>query len=128
MRYSQNIVVLSGLVGRDPELKHVGQNNNAMCTFGLATTEGYKDRNGEWQNKTTWHDIKCWRKTAEEAALKIRKGDTVTVFGKLDKESWEDKDTQKKMYKASVVIDSFTVQPKGTFGNDAEGAGNQEQW
>lgn len=110
MRYSHNSVVLIGLVGRDPEVKTLNS-GHMVASFGLATTEGYKDKAGEWQNKTTWHDIKCWRKVAEEAGRRIHKGDTVTIIGKLDKESWE-KDGVKQ-YKVSVVCDTFTVQEKG---------------
>lgn len=102
-----NQVSLMGFVGKDPEVKSFGESNMQVCTFGIATTESYKDKKGEWQNKTTWHDIKCWRKCAEEAGRRIRKGDCVSVYGKLEKESWE-KDGVRQ-YRTYVVCDRFNV-------------------
>jgi len=87
-----NKVMLIGHLGRDAELKQTS--GDAVCTFSIATTEKWKDRNGEPQERTEWHRIVLWGKVAESLADYLVKGKMVYVEGKLETRQWE-KDGQK---------------------------------
>lgn len=126
-----NQVILIGRAGKDPETRTVGANNTSITTFSLCTSE--KIPNSK-DYKSTWHEIKCWGKTADRAYNDIRKGDEVSIIGKIEQESWIDKNTDKKVYK--TVINAFVVRmttPAGqgknssgeSYGNDP---GPQDQW
>lgn len=95
-----NQVILIGRAGKDPELKIVGRNNTFICAFTMATSEPIPNTK---DYKSTWHNVKCWSKTAEIAYDSIRKGDEVFVQGKIEQESWDDKNTGKKTYKTVIV-------------------------
>lgn len=105
-----NKVILIGNVGKEPELKQVSDVN--YCTFSLATNEGYKDKNGEWQNKAEWHNIVAWRNTAEYAAKNLKKGMQVVIEGKLRTRSWQDKQTDKTMYATEIIVDNMRILEK----------------
>lgn len=97
---SVNKVLLLGQVGRDPEVKEIG--GAKYATFSLATSESYKDRNGERQTNTEWHTIVCWRNTAELVERYVTKGMQLFVEGQLRTRSWEDSEG-KKRYVTEVV-------------------------
>ena len=102
-----NKVMLAGAVGKNPEIREV---NGAKCaTFTLATNERFKDKNGEYQTLTEWHNIVCWRGTAEFVEKYITKGSQVYVEGKIRTRSWE-KDGEKKYV---VEIIASDLQPIG---------------
>lgn len=103
---SLNRVILIGNLGRDPELRHT-PNGTAMATFSLATTERFKSRDGEWQDKTEWHNIKAWGKPAEIVGEMARKGTKICVEGQLETESWET--NGEKKYKTVVKIRDFML-------------------
>lgn len=86
-----NKVILVGNLGRDPEVRRL-ENGAAVAKFSVATNEGYKDKNGEWQNITEWHDIVVWRQLAERAERDLKKGSKVYLEGKLTHRKWQDKD------------------------------------
>jgi single-strand DNA-binding protein len=90
-----NKVILVGNVGRDPEIKHL-DNNVAVATFSLATSESYKNKNGEKVTNTEWHNIVLWRGLADIAEKYIRKGSQIYVEGKIRSRSWDDKDGNKR--------------------------------
>lgn len=120
-----NAVFLVGKAGKDPEIKYVGANNTAIASFSVATSRNQRSGNQDnWI--TTWHDIKCWGKTALLADTTIRKGDTVFVRGRIDVEEWEDKNGGGKRRKTVVVADSIVSQPKmnkdNSQSNDQEAA------
>ena len=98
-----NQVILIGRAGQDPDFRYVG-NGTAIATFSLCTSEPIK---GTKDYKSTWQNVKCWAKAAERANNEIRKGDEVFVQGKIEQESWEDKESGEKKYK--MVITAFTV-------------------
>lgn len=101
---SVNKVLLIGRVGKDPEKKFLAT-GTALTTFTMATSEKWKDKQGQWQEKTEWHNIKCWGKTAETVGEHIKKGSTLYVEGKIETTSSE-KDGQKRYY-TNVVMDKF---------------------
>lgn len=97
---SINRVFLLGQVGRDPEVKEIG--GAKYATFSLATSESYKDKNGERQTNTEWHTIVCWRNTAEVVERYVTKGMQLFVEGQLRTRSWEDSEG-KKRYVTEIV-------------------------
>ena len=102
-----NKVVLVGNLGNDPEVKHT-PSGMAVTNFSIATTERWKDKNsGEMQEKTEWHRIVAWGKTAEVAGRCLAKGRQVCVEGKIQTRKWQDKDG-KDQYTTEVVAQSIT--------------------
>jgi single-strand DNA-binding protein len=87
-----NRVILIGNLGKDPEVMTF-ESNNKKASFSLATTESYKDKNGNWVEQTEWHNIVVWGFLAEK---KLAKGDQVYVEGKIRTRSWDDKDGNKR--------------------------------
>lgn len=90
-----NRVTLIGRLGRDPEMRYT-PSGAAVARFSLATDEGRKDQQGNWQNETTWHNIVVWNQSAERAAESLKKGNLVYVEGKISIRNWEDKEGQKR--------------------------------
>lgn len=120
---SINRVTLLGRTGKDPEKRYTTQ-GTAVATFSLATTENVtKDRNNPTL-KTTWHEIKCWGKLADMADEKIRKGDEVWVEGRITTESWDDKQTGKKVYRTMIVAAVVRVTAMAGYG---KGNGESQQ-
>lgn len=104
---SLNKVMLIGNVGKDPEVRHL-EGGSVVARFSLATTERYKDKNGEFQEQTEWHNIVCWRLLAERAEKYVKKGSQLFIEGRLRSRSWEDKTGQAR-YTVEIVADSIQV-------------------
>lgn len=85
---SVNKIILLGHVGKDPETKLM-QSGVQLTTFSLATSEKWKSDDGEQHEKTEWHNIVCWRKTAEIVAKYVKKGSPLYVEGKVTYEKYE---------------------------------------
>jgi single-strand DNA-binding protein len=100
-----NKAILVGNLGRDPELRYVAS-GNAVANFTLATSENYKDKSGNRQTRTVWHNIVMWGKIAEIANQYLKKGSQVYLEGRIDNRSYDDKDGNKR-YVSEVVVDSF---------------------
>lgn len=92
---SLNKAMLIGRLGQDPEVRYT-QSNTAVANFSLATNERYKDRNGEFQEKTEWHRIVAWGRTAEICQEYLKKGSLVYIEGPIETREWEDKEGQKR--------------------------------
>ena len=90
-----NKAILVGNLGRDPELRHT-PNGQAVVNFTLATSENWTDKSGERQERTEWHRIVVWGKTAEMCNQYLSKGRTVYVEGRIQTREWEDKDGNKR--------------------------------
>ena len=90
-----NRVILIGNLGKDPEVRRL-ENGAVVAKFSIATNESYKDKSGEWQTLTEWHDVVAWRSLAERAETQLKKGFPVYVEGKLTHRSWEDQDGNKR--------------------------------
>ncbi len=102
-----NKVILIGNLGKDPEVRHL-ENGTPVCSFSLATSETYKDRNtGERKTNTEWHNIVLWRGLAEVAEKYLHKGDQVYIEGKLVTRSWE-KDNVTR-YTTEIVGNNMTM-------------------
>jgi single-strand DNA-binding protein len=114
---SFNRITIVGHVGRAPELKYT-QSNIAFCTFSVATSKRWKDKNtDEWKENTTWHRVKAWRYDAEKAA-KLDKGSLVLVEGTLESEEWTDKEGNKRetMVITPTSVVAFSRQQDGGAG------------
>ena len=106
-----NKVILVGHLGRDPEMRYT-QSEVAVCSFSLATSETYRDRNsGENVTQTEWHNIILWRKLAETAGKYLRKGSQVYIEGKLRTRKWEDQNGATR-YTTEVVADTMQMLDK----------------
>jgi len=104
---SINKVILIGNLGQDPELKYM-PSGDAVCNFTIATTEVFKDREGNQQEKTEWHRIVAFRKLAEICGEYLKKGKQVYIEGKIQTRSWEDKDGVKR-FTTEVVADTMKM-------------------
>tara|TARA_B100000965_G_scaffold398374_1_gene416403 strand:+ start:516 stop:899 length:384 start_codon:yes stop_codon:yes gene_type:complete len=102
-----NKVILIGNLGKDPEVKYL-DNGVAVANISLATTENYKNKDGERVSQTEWHDIVLWRGLAEVAEKYLKKGSSVYVEGKLRTNKWVDKE-EKTRYKTEVLADKLTM-------------------
>ena len=101
MAKSVNKVILIGNLGKDPELKHTS-GGTAVAKFTLATNDRFKDKDGNWQDRTEWHIVTCWARLAEIASEYLKKGRTVYIEGSLRTDSWDDKQTGTKRYQTYV--------------------------
>lgn len=106
-----NRVILIGNLGKDPEFRML-DSGAAIARFSLATNENYRDKSGDWQQTTEWHDIVVWRNLAERANTSLKKGMTVYVEGKLTHRSWQDQDGNTKRT-TEVVASYFRVLDRG---------------
>lgn len=102
-----NKVILVGHVGRDPEIRHL-DNNLTVARFSLATSESYKNKNGEKITNTDWHNIVVWRGLAEIAEKYVKKGSLICVEGKIRNRSWDDKDGNKR-YTTEIDCDNLQL-------------------
>jgi len=107
MAGSLNKVILIGNLGADPEIKEMGDGTK-MAKFSIATTEKYKNKQGELVSTTDWHNIVLWRRTAEVAEQYLKKGDSVCIEGKIKTRSWEDENGVKK-WATDIQGDSMTM-------------------
>lgn len=101
-----NKVHLIGRTGKDPEVRYAGE--TPVATFTLATSEKYKDKSGQYQESTEWHNIVAWRGLAEVAEKYITKGKEIYVEGKIKTRSYDDKDGNKR-YITEIVADTIQL-------------------
>ena len=120
MAKSVNKVILIGNLGKDPELKYT-PTGTAVAKFSLATNERYKDKAGEWQDRTEWHNIVAWQKLAEIAAEYLKKGRSVYIEGRIRTHSWDDKTSGQKKYMTEIVANDLVL--LGGRGEGGEGGG-----
>ena len=88
---SVNKVILLGRLGRDPEVKFM-PNGDAVCNFSIATSDRWKDRNGEQQERTEWHNITAYRKQAEIIGQYFKKGNNIYIEGQIQSRKYTDKE------------------------------------
>ncbi len=99
-----NRVILIGNLGKDPEVRRL-ESGAVVAKFPMATNENYRDRNGEWQSQTEWHDIVTWRALAERVENSFKKGMLVYVEGKLTHRTWQDQDGNNR--RTTEVVASY---------------------
>jgi single-strand DNA-binding protein len=114
---SLNRVTLIGNLGKDPEVKFT-PSGTPVAKIALATNERFKDKNGEWQDRTEWHNVVLWQRLAEIAGEYLKKGGKVYIEGRLQTRSWDDKQTNQKKYMTEVVASDLIL-----LGGRGEGGG-----
>ncbi|MGA2355785.1 MAG: single-stranded DNA-binding protein [Terriglobales bacterium] len=120
---SVNKVILIGNLGKDPEMKYT-QGGMPVAKFSIATNERFKDKEGNWQDRTEWHNIVAFQKLAEIIGQYLKKGGKCYIEGSLRTGSWDDKETGKKMYKTEIVAnDLVLLSGRGEGGGGGEYSG-----
>jgi single-strand DNA-binding protein len=103
-----NKVILVGNLGRDPEIRST-PSGQQVAKFSLATSRRWKDRDGNRQDQTEWHNIVCWGKLAEIAGQYLTKGKQIYVEGRIQTDSWEDRTSGEKKYRTEIVCNDFQM-------------------
>jgi single-strand DNA-binding protein len=124
---SVNKVILIGNLGRDPETRYMPE-GGAITNISIATTDKWKDKNGEMQEKTEWHRVAFFGKLAEIAGEYLKKGSQVYVEGRLQTRKWQDKDGQDK-YTTEIVANVMQMlgSRQGMGGGDRDAGGERPQ-
>ncbi|MBL7113963.1 MAG: single-stranded DNA-binding protein, partial [Bacteroidales bacterium] len=104
---SVNKVILVGNVGKDPEIRYL-EGGTAVCSFSMATSETYRNRDGERVTNTEWHNVVLWRGLAEVAERYVKKGSQLFIEGKIRTRSWDDKDGNKR-YTTEIIADNMVM-------------------
>jgi single-strand DNA-binding protein len=115
---SVNKVILIGNLGKDPEVKYT-QGGMPVAKFSLATNERFKDKDGNWQDRTEWHNIVAFQRLAEIVGEYLKKGGKCYVEGRLSTSSWDDKETGQKKYKTEIIANDLVL-----LSGRGEGAGD----
>jgi single-strand DNA-binding protein len=124
---SVNKVILLGNVGKDPEIKYT-PSGTAVANFSIATGERYKDKEGQFQERTEWHNIVAWDKLAEIIGNYVKKGSKLYLEGRLQTRSWDDKQTGEKKYRTEIVAtDISLLSGRGEGGGGEEASGGYQQ-
>src|SRR5208337_2582018 len=116
-----NKVFLLGNVGKDPEIRSTA-GGMTVASFSLATADRQKDAQGNWADKTEWHNIVCFQRTAEVVRDYVKKGSQLLIEGKLQTRSWDDKESGQKKYKTEILVNELTLLGKPGGG---EGGGSR---
>jgi single-strand DNA-binding protein len=116
MSKSVNKVFLLGNLGKDPELKYTPQ-GTPVAKITIATNERFKDKDGQWTDRTEWHNVVLWQRLAEIAGEYLKKGGKVYIEGRLQTRSWDDKQTGQKKYMTEIVANDLVL-----LGGHVEGA------
>lgn len=110
-----NKVILVGNLGNDPEVRYM-PNGNAVANLSLATSESWKDQQGQQQERTEWHRVTMYRRLAEIAGEYLKKGSQIYIEGKLQTRKWQDQQGNDK-YTTEIIADQLQM-----LGGRAEGA------
>ena len=119
---SLNKAMIIGRLGKDPEVRYT-QSNTAVATLSVATTERFKDRNGELQERTEWHRIVAWGRLAEICQEYLKKGSLAYFEGPIQTNEWEDKDGRKRYTTEIKALNMQMLDSRGSTG----GGGSQQQ-
>ncbi|MCP9289965.1 MULTISPECIES: single-stranded DNA-binding protein [Gracilimonas] len=123
---SLNKAMLIGNLGQDPEVRYT-QSNTAVATLSIATSERFKDSNGEYQERTEWHRVVAWGRTAEICQQYLSKGSKVYIEGPIQTRQWEDKDGQKRYTTEIKALQMVMLDSRGNSGGGNQPGGNQPQ-
>jgi single-strand DNA-binding protein len=115
---SVNKVILIGNLGKDPEVKYT-QSGMPVAKFSIATNERFKDKDGQWQDRTEWHNIVAFQRLAEIVGEYLKKGGKCFIEGSLRTSSWDDKETGQKKYKTEIIANDLVL-----LSGRGEGAGD----
>ena len=119
MARSVNKVTLLGNVGKDPEIRST-PGGVMVASLTLATSDRQKDQQGNWQDRTEWHNLKAFNRTAEIVRDYVKKGSKLYVEGKITTNSWDDKESGQKRYRTEILVNELVLL---TGREDGAGAG-----
>ncbi len=103
-----NKVILLGNVGKDPEIRAT-QGGMTIASFSLATADRQKDQSGQYVDKTEWHNMVAFQRTAEVVRDYVKKGTQVMIEGKIQTRSWDDKESGQKKFRTEILINDLTL-------------------
>ena len=127
MPKSVNKVILVGNAGKDPEVKYT-PSGVALAKFSVATNEKFKDKSGEWQERTEWHNVLASQRLAEIVGEHVHKGSKIYIEGKLQTSSWEDRNSGEKKYRVEIVArDIVLLGSRETSGDEDRDATEEER-
>jgi single-strand DNA-binding protein len=119
MAKSVNKVILLGNVGKDPEIRSTG-GGTMVANFTLATSDRFQDPQGNWQDRTEWHNLVAFKRTAEIVRDYVKKGTKLYIEGKIQTRSWDDKETGAKKYRTEIIVNDLSL----LSGRDDTGGGS----
>ena len=117
-----NKVLLLGNVGKDPEIRATA-GGMTIASFTLATADRAKDAQGNWADKTEWHNLVAFQRTAEVVRDYVKKGTQVFVEGKIQTRSWDDKESGQKKYRTEILVNELTLLGGAPGGRSEGGSG-----
>jgi single-strand DNA-binding protein len=103
-----NKVLLLGNVGKDPEIRATA-GGTQVASFTLATADRAKDAQGNWTDKTEWHNLVAFNRTAEIVRDYVKKGTQLYIEGKIQTRSWDDKESGQKKYRTEILVNELTL-------------------
>jgi single-strand DNA-binding protein len=103
-----NKVLLLGNVGKDPEIRASGA-GMTIASFSLATADRQKDQTGQWVDKTEWHNLVAFGRTAEIVRDYVKKGTQIFIEGKIQTRSWDDKESGQKKYRTEILVNEMSL-------------------
>jgi len=106
-------------VGKDPEIRSTG-GGTMVASFTLATSDRTKDAQGNWQDRTEWHNLKAFGRTAEIVRDYVKKGHKLFIEGRISTSSWDDKESGQKRYRTEIIVNDLSL----LSGRDDAGAGS----
>jgi single-strand DNA-binding protein len=115
-----NKVFLLGNVGKDPEIRST-PGGTMVASFSLATADRQKDAQGNWTDKSEWHNLVAFNRTAEIIRDYVKKGTQLYIEGKIQTRSWDDKDSGQKKYRTEILVNEMTLLGKPGGGGEASG-------
>jgi single-strand DNA-binding protein len=120
-----NKVMLLGNVGKDPEIRTT-PGGMTVATFSLATADRAKDAQGNWADKTEWHNLVAFQRTAEIIRDYVKKGSQIFIEGKIQTRSWDDKESGQKKYRTEILINELSLLGGG--GGRSEGSSSSSSY
>lgn len=115
-----NKVFLLGNVGKDPEIRATA-GGMTIATFTLATADRQKGQDGQWADKTEWHNLVCFQRTAEIVRDYVKKGTQLFIEGKIQTRSWDDKESGQKKYRTEILVNELSLLGSGSGKGSSEG-------
>jgi single-strand DNA-binding protein len=122
MARSVNKVILIGNVGKDPEIRS-SASGVMVANLTLATSDRQKDAQGNWQDRTEWHNLVVFNRTAEIVRDYVKKGSKLYIEGKIQTRSWDDKESGQKRYRTEIIVNELVLLSSREEGSGANSGG-----
>jgi single-strand DNA-binding protein len=124
MPKSVNRVTLLGNVGKDPEIKML-PSGQPVANLALATSDRFKDKAGEWQDRTEWHNLVAYQRVAEIIRDYVKKGNKLYVEGRIQTRSWDDQASGQKKYRTEIIVNDLVLLSGKGEGDMGSGGGQR---